>query len=109
MRGFPQRVLLGLGGLVAIVAVLGGCPKPGPSPVVNPPDASDAAPAVSCVTACANVSAVCPASANACAGICARVAPVDPGYAGCLAAARGCPDLKCDAVARAAKAAPSNR
>jgi len=45
MRGFPQRILLALVSLAAMVAIVGGCPKPTPTPVVNPRDASDAAPA----------------------------------------------------------------
>jgi len=42
MRGFPQRIALALAGFITIAAILGGCPKPGPSPGVNPQDAADA-------------------------------------------------------------------
>jgi hypothetical protein len=45
MRGFPQRILLAVASFIAIVAILGACTKPTPTPVVNPRDASDAAPA----------------------------------------------------------------
>lgn len=66
-----------LAGLVALA-----CPKPGPAPVVNPPDASDAAPAVTCQDACQHAEAVCPTSFSPCNHACNRIGQV---YAKCAA------------------------
>jgi hypothetical protein len=93
MRGFPQRVLICLAGFVAIAAILGGCPHPGPAPV-TPPDAADASPAtmdaarpVSCDTACRHAEKVCPGSGSPCGRPCNRIGAE---YARCVNAATGC-------------------
>lgn len=101
MRGFLQRIIVGIAGTVAL-GLIAACP---PKPPVNPgPDVSDAAPPVTCSAACDHVGAVCPASRSGCDQRCPRVSTNDPGYAPCLLAAASCADLKCDAATRAAGA-----
>lgn len=85
--------------LFAVLA-LAGCPRPGPTPVVNPPDAADASrppKAVNCATACKHAEAVCPGSGSPCLPACKRVGA---DYARCVDVATGCPGLKhCDPLA----------
>lgn len=97
------RAAFSLACVVALGALL-ACPKPGPTPVVNPPDAADAAPvappapAVSCETACAHAEKVCPGSGSPCLPACNRIGP---DYARCAGAATSCSGLKgCDPLSR---------
>ena len=91
MRGYPQRVLLGLLAFIAIAAIV-GCPHPAPTPV-GPPDASDAAPlppmppAPSCADACERAALGCPGSRSVCLPICNRLGAA---YARCVNAATTC-------------------
>jgi hypothetical protein len=102
MRGFMQRILVGVAGTVVLGIVL-ACPPSKPPPQ-NPPDASDAAPSpppaptVSCDDACRHADAVCPNSLSPCGNACTRIGPV---YATCaaglVAGAGACPALNnCD-------------
>ena len=84
MRGFAQRILVGVVGTVVLGLVL-ACPPSKPPPQ-NPPDASDAAPAPppapSCGVACQHAEAVCPGSGSPCSNACNRIGAV---YATCAA------------------------
>jgi hypothetical protein len=89
VRGFPQRVLLCL---ACFVALLAACPKPGPSPIVNPPDAADAARPVTCAAGCAHAVAVCPSVDDpTCMDICRRIGSA---FSAKLGSATSCADVK---------------
>lgn len=92
MRGFAQRILVGIIGAIALGAIM-ACP-PRPAPPLGPPDASDGsiAPPATCQTACPHAVAVCPTvDKPTCLDICGREPPA---YAALLQAAAGCPDVK---------------
>jgi hypothetical protein len=88
MRDYLRGMLVGFLGIVALCAA---CPKPGPAPIVNPPDAADAAlkPAPSCSTACKHADAVCPGSLNPCSSGCNRIGATYARCAGGLAGGAG--------------------
>jgi hypothetical protein len=89
MRGFAQRILLGLAGTVALALI--ACPAPKP-PVNPPPDASDAAPAASCATACPHAVSVCQTvDLSTCESLCSRIGIP---FAVKLAAASDCASVK---------------
>jgi hypothetical protein len=94
MRGWPQRILVGLAGTV-ILALL-ACPSP-PNPGPNGPGGAggSAPPAiVSCDTGCKHAEKVCPGSGSPCGPACNRTGSV---YAACVGAAANCAALKaCD-------------
>jgi hypothetical protein len=89
MRGFAQRILLGILGTVTIALL--ACPAP--KPPVNPtPDASDASQAVSCATACPHAASVCPTvNLSTCESLCGRIGTL---FAVKLYAASSCADVK---------------
>jgi hypothetical protein len=107
MRGFPQRILLSLACFVALAGIL-ACPKPGPTPVVNPRDASDAAPAwnggpATCLDFCRRGAVLkcawaadTPAGAT-CVEVCAnnQKAAIAPWDLSCRTAASVCDPPKC--------------
>jgi hypothetical protein len=95
MRGFVQRVVVGVIGTV-LLGMIAACPPSKPPPVT--PDASDASPApapiavVTCDAACARAVAVCPSVVPAiCGELCNRIGRP---FAVKLLAANGCPDVK---------------
>jgi hypothetical protein len=101
-----QHVLSAVVLTVALGAHLAGCPKPGPAPVVGPPDAADAARPVSCETLCRHAEAVCPGSGSPCGPICNRVGAT---YARCVGVVVDCPGLNaCDPL-NAPQGAPKPR
>ena len=95
MRGFLQRILLGIAGTVVLGAVL-ACP-PSKPPVVNPPDA-DAAPApppLNCAAATGHRAQLGCADQQGFPALCLSVN--DQRFADCVAAAPSCPAMDgCD-------------
>jgi len=96
MRGFLQRILLGIAGTVVLGAVL-ACP-PSKPPVVNPPDADAAPPppaAVNCGPANSHRQQLGCADQQGFLALCLSVN--DQRFSNCIAAAPSCPAMdSCD-------------